>query len=169
MTQDPVEAQSGQSPTPAASSSSQEPAVAASSEEPKVAPKAGAPFQWATQSPVLRNLDVVLLAVALLPALALGVPKLGYVLGAGGWILQRAVAVFDRRWTGKPADPLKQLTATIFEAFGRIWLLAGVIVAAAVLGERTDGRTASVVILGAYSVAFVIRLLAGAPRAGAGR
>ena len=43
------------------------------------------------------------------------------------------------------------------------------IVAAAVLGERTDGRTASVVILGAYSVAFVIRLLAGAPRTGAAR
>jgi hypothetical protein len=160
MTQDPVEAQSGQSLPPAATSPSQ---------QPKTAPKDGAPFARVTQSTVLRNLDVVLLAVALLPALALGVPKLGYLLGAGGWILQRAVAVFDRRWTGKSADPLKQLTANIFEAFGRIWLLAGVIVAAAVLGERTDGRTASVVILGAYSVAFVIRLLAGAPRAGAAR
>ncbi|HEX3829954.1 MAG TPA: hypothetical protein VHV82_22040 [Sporichthyaceae bacterium] len=118
---------------------------------------------------VLLNLDVVLLVVALIPALALGVPELGYVFGAGGWVLQRVVAVYDRRWTGKMADPLRQLTANLFEAFGRIWLLAGVIVAAAVLGGRTDGRTASVVILGAYSVAFVIRLFSGPPRNGAVR
>jgi hypothetical protein len=120
-----------------------------------------------TSAAVLRNLDVVLLAVALAPALALGVPTLGYVLGAGGWALQRILAVADRRWTSKFADPLKQLTANLFEAFGRIWLLAGVIVAAAVLGGRPDGRTASVVILLAYSVAFVIRLVSGPSRAGA--
>jgi hypothetical protein len=136
---------------------------------PSTATEADGGLARSTQSVVLLNLDVVLLVVALIPALALGVPELGYVFGAGGWVLQRVVAVYDRRWTGKMADPLRQLTANLFEAFGRIWLLAGVIVAAAVLGGRTDGRTASVVILGAYSVAFVIRLFSGPPRNGAVR
>ena|ERR1700761_2682241 len=155
MTADEVETGAQQKTTPQARVPSPEPAAAT---------KADGSRSRSTQSVVLRNLDVVLLGVALIPALALRVPELGYVFGAGGWVLQRVVAVYDRRWTGKMADPLKQLTANLFEAFGRIWLLAGVIVAAAVLGGRTDGRTASVVILGAYSVAFVIRLFSGPPR-----
>ena len=113
-------------------------------------------------SAVSRNLDVVLVAVAVLPALALGAPELGVVLGSAGWIGQRMLAVMDKRWTGKVADPVKQLAINLFEAFGRIWLLAGVIVLAGVLGERQDGLAAAVVIIAAYSVAFVIRLLSGA-------
>lgn len=113
-------------------------------------------------SALSRNLDVVLVAVAVLPALALGAPELGVILGSAGWIGQRMLAVMDKRWTGKVADPVKQLAINLFEAFGRIWLLAGVIVLAGVLGERQDGLAAAVVIIVAYSVAFVIRLLSGA-------
>jgi len=160
MTADQVDTAAQQNTTPQAG---------VPSPEPTAATKADPGRARYARSVLLRNLDVVLLGVALIPALALGVPALGYVFGAGGWVLQRVVAVYDRRWTGKMADPLKQLTANLFEAFGRIWLLAGVIVAAAVLGGRTDGRTASVVILGAYSVAFVIRLFSGPPRDGAVR
>lgn len=118
-------------------------------------------------SVVLRSPDVVLAAVALLPALALGAPELGYVLGAGGWILQRLLAVIDMHWIGKVTDPLRRLTINLFEAFGRIWLLAGVIVLASVLGERHDGLTAALVILVAYTVAFVSRLGSRARRPGA--
>jgi len=117
---------------------------------------------------VLQNLDVVLVALALVPALLLGAPAIGFVLGACGWVLQRMVAVIDRRWTSKATDPVRELVMNLFEAFGRIWLLAGVIVLAAVLGERPDGLTAAVVIIGAYSVAFVIRLLSGPPGRRAG-
>jgi hypothetical protein len=121
-----------------------------------------------TPAALLRNLDVVLVVLALTPALTFGAPKIGYVLGGGGWILQRMVAVIDRRWTAKAADPMRALVFNLFEAFGRIWLLAGVIVLAAKLGERPDGLTAAVVIIGAYSVAFVIRLLSGPPGRRAG-
>jgi ABC-type methionine transport system permease subunit len=109
------------------------------------------------------NLDLLLVAAAVVPALALGAPETGLLFGAGGWILQRLVAVFDRRWIRKASDPVKQVAANLFEAFGRIWLLAAVIVLASVVGERSDGLTASVVILAAYSVAFVVRLMAGPP------
>jgi hypothetical protein len=113
---------------------------------------------------VLRNLDVVLVVVSLAPAFALGVPKLGYALGAGGWVFQRLIAVIDRRWTRRLAKPMKQLMVNIFEAFGRIWLLAGVIVLAAIIGGRRDGLAATLVIFGAYSVAFAIKVISGPPK-----
>ena len=108
-------------------------------------------------------LDVVLVVVSLVPALALGAPALGYGLGVGGWLLQRVVAVLDKRWLRKLADPVKQAGFSLFEAFGRIWLLAGAIVLAGVLGGHPDGLAASLVILGAYSIAFVIKLISGPP------
>lgn len=118
-------------------------------------------------SAVLRSPDVVLVLVAFLPAVALGASQTGYVIGGGGWILQRLLAVVDRRWIGKATDPIRQLAFNLFEAFGRIWFLAGAIVLAAIVGERQDGLTAAVVILAAYSVAFVLRLSSGRKRPGA--
>jgi hypothetical protein len=109
------------------------------------------------------NLDLLLVVAAVVPALALDAPEPGFLLGAGGWVLSRLVAVFDRRLIRKAADPVKQVAANLFEAFGRIWLLAGVIVLSSVLGGRSDGLTASIVIFAAYSVAFIVRLLSGPP------
>ena len=113
---------------------------------------------------VLRYLDVILLLAAVAPALALGAPVLGFSIGAGGWLVQRVVAEVDRRFTRRIAEPRKQLGLSLAEAFGRTWLLAGVIVIAAVTGGRRDGLTAALVIFGAYSVAFAVRLLTGPPR-----
>jgi hypothetical protein len=112
---------------------------------------------------VLRYLDVVLVVAAVPAVLALGVPVLGYAIGAGAWLLQRALAEVDKRWVARAAEPRKQLGINLFEAFGRIWLLAGAIVAAGVIGGRADGLTAAVSIFGAYTVAFAIRVLSGPP------
>lgn len=112
----------------------------------------------------LRYLDVALVVISLAPALALGAPVLGYTVGAGGWLLQRVIAEYDLRWTRKVREPVKQLGVILFEGFARIWLLAGVIIVAAVVGGRRDGLTASLVILGAYSVVFAIKLISGPPR-----
>jgi hypothetical protein len=114
--------------------------------------------------PLVCYLDVPLVLIALVPALALGAPVLGCVLGAGAWILQRGIAEVDRRWVRRVTEPLKQLGVNLFEGFARIWLLAGVIVIAAVAGGRRDGLAASLVIFGAYSVAFAIKVIMGPPR-----
>ena len=110
---------------------------------------------------VLRYLDVVVVAIVAVPAIALGAPALGYLVGAAGWILQRIIAATDRRWIRK-LDGRTQLGVNLFEAFGRIWLLAAAIVIAGVV-TRADGLTAALVIFGAYSVAFVIRVISGPP------
>jgi hypothetical protein len=121
---------------------------------------------WHTRGlAVLRNLDVALVLIVMVPAIALGAPVLGYLIGAGGWILQRLIAATDQRWLRRVTEPVKQLGANLGEAFARIWLLAGAIVLASVVGTRQDALTAALVIFGAYSVAFVTRLMTGASRA----
>jgi hypothetical protein len=109
--------------------------------------------------------DVVVVLAAAAPAIALGAPPLGYAIGAGAWVLQRLVAVGDRRLIRNVPEPSRQLALNLAEAFGRIWLLAGAIIVAGVAGGRADGLTAALVIFGAYSVAFVIRIITGRRRA----
>ncbi|HTU78948.1 MAG TPA: hypothetical protein VMF09_09340 [Solirubrobacteraceae bacterium] len=113
---------------------------------------------------IARNLDVVLVALAAAPALALGAPVLGYLVGAGAWLAQRVLAQLDRRWIRGAAQPRNQLGLSLFEAFGRIWLLAGAIVLAGVIGGRADGLTCALVVFCAYSVAFAMRLFDGRPQ-----
>jgi hypothetical protein len=120
-------------------------------------------------SAIVRYLDVTLVIVAAAPALALGAPVLGYVVGAGAWVAQRIIGLTDRRWIKRAREPRTQLGINLFEAFGRIWLLAGAIVAAGVIGGRVDGLSAALVIFGAYSVAFAITVFSGPPRKAAAR
>ncbi len=113
---------------------------------------------------LLRYFDIVLVVLAAGPAVALGAPVLGYAVGAAAWILQRLIAATNKRWISQHVmEPRKQLGFNLFEAFGRIWLLAGGIVIAGIVG-RADGLTAALVILGAYSIALMIRLASGPPQ-----
>jgi thiamine pyrophosphokinase len=118
---------------------------------------------------LIRYLDVVVLALAAAPVLALEAPFLGYAVGAGAWVAQRVLAQLDRGWIRKAHEPRTQLGLNLFEAFGRIWLLAGAIVAAGVIGGRADGLTAALTIFGAYSVAFAVKVIAGPPERRAAR
>jgi hypothetical protein len=111
----------------------------------------------------LRYLDILLVAIGAPVAIVLGAPVLGCVIGALAWLAQRALALLDRRWIRNAAEPRTQLGLNLFEAFGRIWLLAGAIVLAALLGGRADGLTAAVLIFCAYSMAFAIRVFSGPP------
>jgi hypothetical protein len=115
---------------------------------------------------LLRHLDVVAVLAATPVALSLGARALGYVLAAIAWLVQRVLGHLDRRWIRNTREPGRQMGLNLFEAFGRIWLLAGAIVAAGVIGSRADGLTAAVVIFVAYSIAFALRLIEGRPRGG---
>jgi hypothetical protein len=110
---------------------------------------------------ILEYLDLVAVVIAVPAALALGAPLFGCLVGAGGWVVQRILAGVDRRWLNRSAE--RRFGLPLFEAFGRIWLLAGAIVLAGAAGDRADGLTAALMIFGAYSVAFAMRLLDGRP------
>jgi hypothetical protein len=141
------------------------PASAAGASSGASAPKRGAGASHGGRPPLLLDyLDVLVVVLAAVPALALGAPVLGYSVGAGAWLAQRALAEADKRWIRKASEPRTQLGLSLFEAFGRIWLLAGAIIIAGVAGGRADGLTAALVIFGAYSVAFAVKVLTGPPR-----
>jgi len=113
--------------------------------------------------PLVRYLDVVLVVAGAVPALILGAPALGYLVGGGAWIVQRVIQSQEHRLHASIEQPRNLLAVRLFEAFGRIWLLAIAIVVAGLAGDRADGLTAAVAIFAAYSVAFVIRVLSGPP------
>jgi hypothetical protein len=113
---------------------------------------------------IVRYIDVVLVLVGAAVAVALGAPALGCAIGAGAWVLQRVLAHADRRWISNATEPRTQLGLNLFEAFGRIWLLAGAIVLAGVVGGHADGLCAALVIFGAYSAAFAVRVISGPPQ-----
>jgi hypothetical protein len=111
----------------------------------------------------VQYLDVAVVVIGAIPALVLGAPALGIIVGGAGWLLQRAVQVVDRRFTARMRDPTRQVGVHVTEAFGRIWLLAGAIVVAAVAGGHRDGLAAALLIFAAYTVAFGLRLANGQP------
>lgn len=112
---------------------------------------------------VLRYLDLILVVVTVPVALVLGAPTVGVVVGAAGWLLQHVVARASKRLIAKQGADAR-FGLNLVDGFGRIWLLAGAIVIAAVIGGRPDGLTAALMIFGAYSVAFAVRLVSGRPQ-----
>jgi hypothetical protein len=117
----------------------------------------------ATAMALVRSLDLVLLALGGVLALALGAPAVGILIAAAAWVLQRVLARYGQRWiSGRGADA--RFGLNLVDGFGRIWLLAAAIVLAAVIGGRRDGLAAALVIFFAYSVAFAVRLVGGRPQ-----
>jgi hypothetical protein len=112
---------------------------------------------------VAGNLDVPLVVIAAVVAIAAGAPVLGSVIGAGVWLLNRLVAAIDRRWADSMRVPRRQVTITLFERFGRIWLLAAGIIVSGLVGGRRDGLTTALFVFAAYTFVFVIRLFSGPP------
>jgi len=111
----------------------------------------------------LRYIDLVLIAIGAAISIPLGAPAVGYAIGAGTWLLQRVVQELDKLWIARVTAPVAHLGYSLFEVFGRIWLLAGGIIAATVIGHRAYGLTAALIILCAYTVTFVLRVTGGPP------
>jgi hypothetical protein len=112
---------------------------------------------------LLRYLDVVLVVLAVPVALALEAPVAGVLVSAAAWLIQRVLAGAGQRWiAGRGVDA--RFGLNLVDGFGRIWLLAGAIVLAAVIGGRRDGLAAALLIFCAYSVAFAMRLVSGRPQ-----
>ena len=116
----------------------------------------------APSASILRYLDILLVVVAAPVVIALGASPLGYLIAAGAWVLQRVLQQLDRRWiAARGADA--RFGLNLVDGFGRIWLLAGAIVLAAVIGGRDAGLTAALVIFCVYSIAFAMRVVEGRP------
>jgi hypothetical protein len=117
---------------------------------------------------LLRYLDVVLVVLAVPVALALGAPAVGVVVSAAAWLIQRVLASAGQRWIASQGANAR-FGLNLVDGFGRVWLLAGAIVLAAVIGGRRDGLAAALLIFAVYSIAFAMRLVSGRPQGGSQR
>jgi hypothetical protein len=114
----------------------------------------GAPSSAQRRPLSLAYLDVVVVVIAAVPALSLGAPVLGYVVGAVAWILQRAVSVVTDSRLANVADLRRRLGLGVASSMLRVWVLACTILAVGVASSRPDGLTAALVIFGAFSIYF---------------
>jgi len=100
---------------------------------------------------LLNYFDVALVIVAAPIMLLIGVPALGYGLGAGAWIVLRAVGVaVEHGIAGR--DPRTQISARLGYMLGRLFLLALAVIIARQSGGRDDGLTALAVIVVAFTI-----------------
>lgn len=112
----------------------------------------------------LTYLDIVLVLVVAIPALALGAPELGYTVGAAAYIVQRIASVEIDRRLESVTELRRRLGLGVTSSMVRVWLLAVAILVVGVTATRADGLTAALVIFAAFSVNFARSAIAHVTR-----
>jgi hypothetical protein len=103
--------------------------------------------------PALRYFDVVLLVTAAPIMLLIGVPALGYLVGAGAWIALRAVGLGTDRLATATPEANRQIAIRMAFMMGRLFLLALAVIVARQSSQH-DGLTALVVVVVAFTIAL---------------
>jgi hypothetical protein len=114
---------------------------------------------------LLAYLDVVVLVVAAPIMLLIGVPAVGYLVGAGAWVVLRAVGVLIDRAVPSLKDPRGEVTLRLGYLLGRLFLLAIAVIVVRNSAGRDDGLTALLVIVFAFTMQLVLSF-ATRPRSG---
>jgi hypothetical protein len=107
----------------------------------------------------LTYLDVVILVVAAPIMLLIGVPAVGYVVGAGAWIVLRAVGVAVDRLAAATSEPNREITLRLAYLLTRLFLLAIVVILVRNGSGRDAGLTALAVIVFAFTTQLVASFL----------
>ena len=114
-----------------------------------------APTERERGSVALLYLDIVLVALAVVPLLAAGVPATGLVVGAIAWIVLRIAQIAVDRQLVNVHELRRRLGLGVAFSMLRVWLLASAIIVVGLSVSRADGLTAALVIFGAFSVNFL--------------
>jgi hypothetical protein len=112
----------------------------------------------------IRYFDVLLLLVAAPIMLLIGVPAVGYAVGAGTWIALRAVGVAVDRYAGAAGEP-RTIGVRLAYMLGRLFVLA----LAVILVRRGEGQNGGLAALLVIVFAYTIQLatsFANRPRKG---
>ena len=108
---------------------------------------------------LFRWLDVVLVVLAAPFVILIGLPVLGYAVGAAAWIVNRALGVLVERRATAQADVRRAVGMNVGALIARSWLVGLTILAVGLAGEREDGLTAAILLLAAFTLYFVSSLL----------
>ena len=106
----------------------------------------------------VRYLDVVLIVLGAPFVVLLGLPVVGYAVGAIVWIVARVLEAVLERSAGR-SDVRRAIGVKVGSMIGRTWLIGIAIIAVGLAAEREDGFTAALVCLAAYTVHLATALI----------
>jgi hypothetical protein len=114
---------------------------------------------------LLRNFDLVLLALALVLFVVADLPPLGWVTAAGIWALWRGIEWWTERKLRDERDPKRLAGIAAGSLVGRGWLLGLILLGAGLATDREVGLTAALTLVALFTVHFTFKLMAPAPGA----
>jgi hypothetical protein len=108
--------------------------------------------------PLARNLDLVLLALALPVFLATGLPVLGWVTAAVVWALWRGIGAYGDRRADAATDPRSVAGITAGSMIGRGWLMGLILLSSGLAFGDEVGLSGGVLMLAVFTVYFTLKL-----------
>lgn len=110
---------------------------------------------------LLRNLDLLLLAVALPVFVVAGLPFLGWATAAVIWLAWRGIGEWtDRKARATGSDSPGKLAGILTGSLiGRGWLMAIVLLGAGLLTDDRTGLSAALLCVVLFTSSFVVRLI----------
>jgi hypothetical protein len=106
---------------------------------------------------VLKNVDVIALAVALVLFLIAGFPIAGWVAGAGAWAIQRGINELAVRKATSAEDVRTRVGLLAGSMIVRGWIVAGIIVAVG-LSDSDAGLSAAVLFLAVFTLQLTMTM-----------
>ena len=107
----------------------------------------------------VRNLDLVVLALALAVFLATGLPILGYLTAAGVWAMWRLVGHVAERLAEKTDDPRRTVGLLAGSMIGRGWAMGLLLLAAGLAAGDDVGLSAAVLCVVLFTLRFTVKSL----------
>jgi hypothetical protein len=106
---------------------------------------------------VLRNVDVPVLALALVLFLVAGLPIAGWIAGAGAWAIQRGVDELAKSRAKKAGDVRTRVGLLAGSMILRGWIVAGIIVAVGI-GDKDAGLAAAILFIAVFTLVFTMTM-----------
>lgn len=116
------------------------------------------PSETPTSVRVLRNVDLIVLALALILFVAAGFPILGWVTGAGAWLIQRGVSEVAVRRAEASDDTRTKVGLLAGSIIARGWIVALIIVGVGLASKRTVGLSAAVLFLATFTIYLAVTM-----------
>jgi hypothetical protein len=108
---------------------------------------------------VVRYFDLVVLVVALPIFILADFPLSGYAVGAGAWVVQRAVQLVLLARAARAEDPRTLVGITAASMIGRGWACAIAIFLVGILDSDEAGLAAAVLVIALFTVYFTVQML----------
>jgi hypothetical protein len=107
----------------------------------------------------LRNLDLVLLAVALVLFVVADLPIGGWITAAGIWAMWRGIGWWSERRAAAATDPKQVVGIAAGSMIGRGWLMAAILVSVGLLTEDEVGLSAAVLSVVLFTAWFTTKMI----------